>query len=84
MLKSTLQQADKAAIKEVVVVFFLVEDVDNKEEQRWQQGEAAIARRCNDRGVVESGCGSEGNKGKGGGSSVVRSISGCKQLLRMR
>ncbi|RWW50560.1 hypothetical protein BHE74_00043164 [Ensete ventricosum] len=59
--------------EEVVVVFLLTEDADNKEGQWWQQGDVVAARRCSGRGAVESGCGSEGSSGKGGGSGVVRS-----------
>ncbi|RWW02414.1 hypothetical protein GW17_00034491, partial [Ensete ventricosum] len=48
-------------------------DVDNKQGQWWQQGEAVAARRCSNRGAFESDCGSDGRSGKGGGSGVMRS-----------
>ncbi|RZS10130.1 hypothetical protein BHM03_00041303 [Ensete ventricosum] len=54
---------------------------------RWQQqDEAVVARRCSDRGVVESGSGygSEDSSSKGGGSGVVRSAGSSRQRLRRR
>ncbi|RRT76286.1 hypothetical protein B296_00001833 [Ensete ventricosum] len=68
MLKSAL-----VTIEEVVGVFLLARDADNKEGQQWQQREAVAARRCSGRGVVESGYDSENNSDKGGGSGVIRS-----------
>ncbi|RWV92408.1 hypothetical protein BHE74_00015434 [Ensete ventricosum] len=62
---------DKATIeKEVVAGFLLAGDADNK---KGQQSEAVAARRCNDKGAFESGCGTEGSSNKRGGSGVVRS-----------
>ncbi|RWW58550.1 hypothetical protein BHE74_00034567 [Ensete ventricosum] len=65
---------DKAAIEEVLAVFLLVGDADNKEGQRWQQGEAVAAAKGRNRGRAASVfwgdyCDREGRRDKG--TSVV-------------
>ncbi|RWV93983.1 hypothetical protein GW17_00043520 [Ensete ventricosum] len=47
--------------------------------RRGSGGSKVAARSCSGRGVVESGCGSEGSNNKGGGSGVMRSADSNRQ-----